>query len=72
MLTFEVPRRRLGGGRYYRGTVAAAVTRSKKQRTFYVAADAVGDVETYVASSRAWVIRRAQRVGRYDLLPGMR
>ncbi|MFF2852526.1 site-specific integrase [Streptomyces sp. NPDC058001] len=57
LLTFEVPKRRLGGGRYYRGKVAAEVTRSKKQRTFYVASDAVGDIETYAASSRAWVVR---------------
>jgi hypothetical protein len=42
LLTFEVPARRLDGGRYYQGKVAAQVTRSKKARTFYVAADAVG------------------------------
>jgi integrase len=71
LLTFEVPKRRLGGGRYYRGKVAAEVTRSKKQRTFYVASDAVGEIETYAASSRAWVVRRAQRAGRYDRLPEM-
>lgn len=41
LLTFEVPIRQLNGGRYYRGKVAAQVTRSKKPRTFYVAADAV-------------------------------
>ncbi|MGP3941886.1 hypothetical protein [Streptomyces sp. 6N106] len=72
LLTFEVPRRRLGGGRYCRGKIAAAVTRSKKQRTFYVASDAVGDVESYVASSRAWAVRKAQKSGRYDCLPEMR
>ncbi|MBO2466248.1 site-specific integrase [Actinomadura violacea] len=72
LLTFEVPQRRLGGGRYYRGKVAAQVTRSKKQRTFYVASDAVGDVEAYVESSRAWAVRRAQRAGRYERLPEMR
>jgi hypothetical protein len=72
LLTFEVPQRRLGGGRYYRGKIASAVTRSKKQRTFYVASEAVGDVETYVASSRAWVVRKAQRAGRYEQLAEMR
>ncbi|MGW6941160.1 hypothetical protein ACWGF3_19470 [Streptomyces xanthophaeus] len=72
LLTFEVPQRQLGGGRYCRGKVAAEVTRSKKERTFYVASDAVGDIESYVASSRAWVVRRAQRSGRYDRLPEMR
>ncbi|MEW2522324.1 site-specific integrase [Actinacidiphila alni] len=72
LLTFEVPKRRLGGGRYYRGKVASEVTRSKKQRTYYVSSDAVGDTESYVASSRAWAIRRAQKAGRYDRLPEMR
>ncbi len=47
LLTFEVPELRLDGGRYYRGKVAAGVTRSKKDRTFYVAADAVGEIEAY-------------------------
>ncbi|MFF4617728.1 site-specific integrase [Nonomuraea jabiensis] len=46
LLTFEVPARRLDGGRYYRGKIAAAVTRSKKPRTFYVASEAIGDVGT--------------------------
>ncbi|WP_254708440.1 site-specific integrase [Streptomyces lunaelactis] len=72
LLTFEIPKRQLGGGRYYRGKVAAQVTRSKKQRAFYVASDAVGDIESYVASSRAWAVRRAQKAGRYDRLPEMR
>ncbi|MGW3690288.1 site-specific integrase [Streptomyces sp. NPDC005125] len=71
LLTFEVPKRRLGGGRYYRGKVAAEVTRSKKQRTYYVASEAIGDVESYVASSRAWAVRKAQKAGRYDRLPEM-
>ncbi|MFE7112493.1 site-specific integrase [Streptomyces sp. NPDC057575] len=72
LLTFEVPKRRLGGGRYYRGKVAAQVTRAKKQRTYYVASEAIGDVESYVASSRAWAVRKAQKTGRYDQLPEMR
>ncbi|MGN9796332.1 hypothetical protein ACTMTU_35345 [Streptomyces sp. OZ13] len=72
LLTFEVPKRYLDGGRYYRGKIAAEVTRSKKPRTFYVASDAVADVETYVDSSRAWAVRKAQKAGRYDVLPEMR
>lgn len=72
LLTFEVPVRRLEGARYYRGKVAAKVTRSKKPRTFYVAADAVGEVESYVDSSRVWAVRQAQRKGRYERLPEMR
>ncbi|QRY43512.1 integrase [Mycolicibacterium boenickei] len=72
LLTFEVPVQHLEGSRYYRGRVAAAVTRSKKTRTFYVRADAVGDIEAYMASSRAWAIRRAQRKGVYSRLTDMR
>ncbi|WP_280328983.1 site-specific integrase [Nocardia wallacei] len=72
LLTFEVPERSLAEGRYYRGTVGAAVTRSKRTRTFYVAADAVGEIDAYVASSRAWAIRYAQRKGLYQRLPEMR
>lgn len=72
LLTFEVPVRRLEGARYYRGKVAAKVTRSKKPRTFYVAADAVSEVEAYVDSSRVWAVRQAQRKGHYERLPEMR
>jgi hypothetical protein len=71
-LRFEVPQRRLDGGRYYRGLISAAVTRSKKTRTFYVASEAIGDVEAYVDSSRAWAVRRAQRQGLYEQLPEVR
>jgi integrase len=71
-LTFEVPTLRLDGGRYYRGRVAAGVTRSKKDRTFYVAAEAVGEIEAYADSSRAWAITRAQRQNSYERLPGLR
>ncbi len=72
LLTFEVPALRLDGGRYYRGQVAAKVTRSKKSRAFYVAADAVAQVEAYADSSRAHAVRQAQRKGLYDRLPGRR
>jgi integrase len=48
------------------------VTRSKRARTFYVAADAVGEIESYVDSSRAWAVREARRRGRSDRLPGLR
>ena len=48
------------------------MTRSKRARTFYVAADAVGEIEAYADSSRAWAVRQAQRKGRYERLPGLR
>ncbi len=72
LLTFEVPTSRLDGGRYYRGIVAAEVTRSKKRRTFYMSVDAVGEIESYVDSTRALAIRQAQRRGRYNQIPGLR
>ncbi|MGT2530695.1 site-specific integrase [Streptomyces nojiriensis] len=72
LLTFEVPRRPMNRGRYCRGKLAAQVTRSKKARTYYIASDVIGDIEAYEDSSRAWVVRKAQRAGRYDRLPGMR
>ncbi|CAA0123170.1 Tyrosine recombinase XerC [Mycolicibacterium vanbaalenii] len=72
LLTVDVPARQFETGRYCRGRVAAEVTRSKKSRTYYVAADAIADVETYCDSSRALTVRRAQKQGRYDRLPGRR
>ncbi|MFD7641627.1 hypothetical protein ACFV4P_13330 [Kitasatospora sp. NPDC059795] len=72
LLTFEVPSLRLEGGRYCAGRIAAAVTRSKKPRTFYAASGVVGQVEVYVDSSRALAVRRAQEAGRYERLAGVR
>ncbi|MCX5310388.1 integrase [Streptomyces sp. NBC_00154] len=72
LLTFEIPTMRLPGGRYCHGKVAARVTRSKKERTYYASAGSVGDIESYMASSRAWAIRKAQKAGRYERLPGMK
>ncbi|MFF0474394.1 integrase [Streptomyces sp. NPDC004284] len=72
LLTFEVPSLQLEGGRYYTGRLAAAVTRSKKARTYYVEAGVVGDIESYIDSSRAEAIRKAQAKGRYDDVKVMR
>lgn len=72
LLTFEVPVGGPGAGRYLRGVLAPAGTRSKRQRTFYVAADAVAEIETYAESSRVAAVRSAQRAGRYETLAGLR
>ena len=48
------------------------VTRSKKDRTFYAAAGAIGEIEAYADSSRAWAVAQAQRKGLYERLPGAR
>ncbi|MFC9636329.1 integrase [Streptomyces mirabilis] len=69
LLTFELPTQRLRHGRYCHGRVAAAVTRSKRCRVFYASVDALGQVETYVQSERAWAVQRAQAEGRYERLP---
>ena len=72
LLTFEVPALALEGGRYNVGRLARQVTKSKRARTFYVSSPVVGEVEGYVESSRARVVRRAQARGRYERLPAWR
>jgi hypothetical protein len=72
LLTFELPAQRLRHGRYCHGSVAGAVTRSKRDRTFYASVDALGQVEAYVQSERAWAVRRAQQEGRYERLTEVR
>ncbi|MQS36814.1 integrase, partial [Streptomyces katsurahamanus] len=54
------------------GRIAGAVTRSKNSRVFYASVDAVGQVEAYIESERAWAVGRAQATGRYERLPQMR
>ncbi|MGW7244632.1 site-specific integrase [Streptomyces sp. NPDC054804] len=72
LLTLELPTQALRHGRYRHGQVAGAVTRSKKDRTFYVSVDALDQVESYVQSERAWAVQRAQEAGRYDRMPELR
>ncbi|WP_426570382.1 integrase [Streptomyces canus] len=72
LLTFELPTQQLRHGRYLHGRIAGAVTRSKNTRTFYASVDAVGQVEAYVQSERAWAVQRAQEKGTYDRLPMVR
>lgn len=72
LLTFELPTQRLQHGRYCHGRIAGAVTRSKNSRVFYASVDAVGQVEAYIQSERAWVVQRAQAAGRYERLEEMR
>ncbi|TWP32697.1 site-specific integrase [Leekyejoonella antrihumi] len=70
LLTLEVPHA-LEGQVYYEGTVAAAIAK-RRERMFYVSAAALAGVSTYMATTRRAAIRRAQRRGRYDRLPGVR
>jgi site-specific recombinase XerD len=68
LLTLEVPDA-VAGHAYYEGTVAAAIAK-RRERMFYVHADAVSGIAAYLATSRRAAIRRAQRAGRYDQLAG--
>ncbi|WP_225823155.1 integrase [Streptomyces naphthomycinicus] len=72
LLLFELPTQRLRRGRYMHGRLAGALTRSKESRTYYASVDAIGQVEAYVQSERAWAVHRAQAAGRYERLPMMR
>ncbi|MDK9497036.1 site-specific integrase [Streptomyces katrae] len=67
LLTIEVPV--MGGTRrYFDGRLAKEVTKSRRERTFYVSAESLRSVDAYVRTSRRAVIRRAQAKGRYDSL----
>lgn len=68
LLTIEVPQA-LAGQQYCEGTVAQAVAK-RSERMFYVGPDALAGVATYMSVARRAVIRRAQRAGRYDQVPG--
>ncbi|MGW1158874.1 integrase [Streptomyces sp. NPDC002519] len=72
MLTFEVPCRRLRSGRYCHGQVARALSRSKRDRTYYTSVESVRQLGAYSESERTWAIQRAQQEGRYEKLPLMR
>ena len=68
LLTVEVPET-VSGHCYLEGTVAGAVAK-RRERMFYVSAAALRRVAGYAATTRREAIRRAQRRGVYDRLPG--
>ncbi len=68
LLTLEVPDA-IHGYTFYEGTVAAAIAK-RRERMFYINADALNGIETYLATTRRAAIRQAQRAGRYDRLRG--
>ncbi|MCV7236406.1 site-specific integrase [Mycobacterium branderi] len=73
LLTWELPASAASPPqRYFAARVAAAVTKSKRARAFYVSAPALREIEAYVGTTRRAAIRRAQLQGRYDDLDGMR
>ena len=72
LLTWELPASGVSQQRYFPGRLAAAVTKSKRARAFYVSAQALRGIEAYVGTTRRAAIRRAQAEHRYDDLDGMR
>jgi site-specific recombinase XerD len=72
LLTWELPPSGMSQQRYFPGQLAAAVTKSKRARAFYISAQALREIEAYVATTRRAAIRRAQAEDRYDDLDGMR
>jgi site-specific recombinase XerD len=68
LLTLEVPDV-INGQVYYEGTVAAAIAK-RRERMFYVNAEALSGIATYMATTRRAAIRRAQSRGAYDRLRG--
>lgn len=70
LLTLEVPDA-LFGQSFYEGTVAAGIAK-RRERMFYVSAGALSGVTAYLAVARRAAVRRAQRAGRYEVLPAAR
>lgn len=68
LLTLEVPDA-IQGYAYYEGTVAASIAK-RRERMFYLNADALTGIEAYLATTRRAAIRQARRAGRYDRLRG--
>lgn len=69
VLTMELPE--LATRSYYSGWVGKAVAK-RAGRFYYVSHPALQSVEVYRASTRQASIRRAQRAGSYERIPGLR
>jgi integrase len=72
LLTWELPPSLASQQRYFPGRVAAAVTKSKRARAFYVSVRALRGIEAYIGTTRRAAIRRAHAQDRYDGLDDMR
>lgn len=66
LLTIEVPALDDSGRLYFDGRLGWAATKSKRERTFYVSAQALRAIDAYCRTSRRAAIRRAQAEGRYE------
>lgn len=65
LLTIELPAMTTPDLLHFDGRLGREVTKSSRERTFYVSADALRAVTMYVQTTRRAVIRRAQAHGRY-------
>ncbi|GIF01535.1 site-specific integrase [Paractinoplanes rishiriensis] len=72
LLTIEVPTLVEATHRYARGQLGREVTKSRRARTFYVSADAVGAIDAYIGTTRRAAVRRAQTAGRYKAMSDRR
>ncbi|WP_255450033.1 site-specific integrase [Skermania sp. ID1734] len=72
LLVTELPQATTMDRRYVDARLASAVAKNGRARTFYLSAQVVADVQTYVATSRRAVVRLAQQTGRYEDLPEIR
>ncbi len=71
LLTIEIPDLVDASRNFYDGKLGKETTKSKRERTFWVSADALRSVETYVRTSRRAAVRRAQAQGRYEAVRDM-
>ncbi|MFE1333299.1 integrase [Streptomyces microflavus] len=68
LLTFEVPVLVETMKRYFDGRLGKAATKSRRERTFYVAIEDLRSIVTYERTTRRAVVRRAQAKGRYEAM----
>ncbi|MGX1513815.1 site-specific recombinase XerD [Streptomyces collinus] len=68
LLTFEVPALEESMKRYFDGRLGKAATKSRRERTFYVAVEDLRSVIAYERTTRRAAIRRAQAKGRYEAM----
>nr|WP_228867314.1 integrase [Streptomyces halstedii] len=66
LLTFEVPKLGSSTKRFLDGRLARAATKSRRERTFYVAVEDLRSITAYERTTRRAAIRRAQAKGRYE------
>ncbi|TQE30031.1 integrase [Streptomyces ipomoeae] len=71
LLTFEVPALEESVKRFFDGRLAKAATKSRRERTFYVAVEDLRSVAAYERTTRRAVIRRAQARGVYEAMAGI-